>query len=274
MSMPRWKRRVPCWPLMTGFLFVGFVLSAVHPSDVGADDKIEPAKVELRRPVDFTRDIYPILAKNCVSCHNVSVNEVALVAENVTSILAGGDSGPAVVAEKPDESLLYLYATRSEEPCMPPLPNQVGARALSAEEIGRIRQWIVEGARPGSRSQQPSPTWRSVPAHIKSIHAVALSPWNRFAVWGSANQIYVYDFLTGKDPQRLVDPHLTAIEMDGHAMYPGGAAHRDLVQSLALSPDGTLLASGGYRVVKLWQRVPNAQIGLVTVVRCLGTGRQ
>ncbi len=244
---------------MTGFLFASFVMSGVQPSDVGADDKIEPAKVELGRPVDFTRDIYPILAKNCVSCHNVSVKEGEFVAENVISMLAGGDSGPAIVAEKPDESLLYLYATRSEEPCMPPLPNQVGARALSAEEIGLIRQWIVEGAQPGSKSQQPSPAWRSVPAHIKSIHAVALSPWNRFAVWGRANQIYVYDLLTGQEPQRLIDPHLTAMEVDEHALYPGGAAHRDLVHSLALSPDGTLLASGGYRVVKLWQRAPNTR---------------
>ncbi len=42
-------------------------------------------------------------------------------------------------------------------------------------------------------------------------------------------------------------------------MYPDGAAHRDLVHSLAVSPDGTLLASGGYRVVKFWQRPPNAR---------------
>ena len=39
---------------------------------------------------------------------------------------------------------------------------------------------------------------------------------------------------------------------------PRAPAHRDLVHALAFSPDGNLLASGGYRVVKLWRRSPAA----------------
>src|SRR5207237_8810918 len=34
-------------------------------------------------------------------------------------------------------------------------------------------------------------------------------------------------------------------------------AHLDLVHSLAFSPEGDLLASGGYREVKLWRRPKN-----------------
>ena len=37
-----------------------------------------------------------------------------------------------------------------------------------------------------------------------------------------------------------------------------GGAHRDTVNSLAFSPDGELLASGGYREVKLWRRAKPA----------------
>ena len=229
---------------------------ALQEGDTGG--QIEPAAVELGRPVDFTRDVYPVLAKNCVACHNASVKEGGFVAENVPSILAGGDSGPAVVPEQLDESPLYLYATRAEEPPMPPIPNQVGANALTAQELGLVRQWILEGAQAGTKAARPQPQWRPVPAHIKSIHSVALSPCKRFVAWGRANQIYIYDFLTGRDAQRLIDANLSAIAYNGQPMYPAGAAHRDLVHALAFSPDGNLLASGGYRVVKLWRRSPAA----------------
>ena len=40
--------------------------------------------------------------------------------------------------------------------------------------------------------------------------------------------------------------------------YKEGVSHKDLVHSLAFNPTGDLLASGGYREVKLWRRLPIA----------------
>src|SRR5207244_10121016 len=53
---------------------------------------------------------------------------------------------------------------------------------------------------------------------------------------------------------RLTDPKLA--EKSGRGEYRD-SAQRDFVQSLAFSPDDRLLASGEYRMVKLWQRDPN-----------------
>src|SRR6185503_9795409 len=54
---------------------------------------------------------------------------------------------------------------------------------------------------------------------------------------------------------RLTDSQLVKTGFYGKQ----GVAHRDLVHSLAFSPDGNLLASGGYREVKLWRRPQDVQ---------------
>jgi WD40 repeat protein len=61
----------------------------------------------------------------------------------------------------------------------------------------------------------------------------------RFGACGRANQIFLYDLATRQFVTRLADQ--------------GGVAHRGLVQSLAFSPDGTRLASGSFREVKIWR---------------------
>src|SRR5690242_15502015 len=84
--------------------------------------QIEPAAVNLGRPVDFEKDIQPILDEKCVACHNVVTAESKLVLEDVAAMLKGGKRGPAIVPKDPDKSLLYRVASRGMDPAMPPLP--------------------------------------------------------------------------------------------------------------------------------------------------------
>jgi len=236
-----------------------FVAGEAADKDESKLKAIKPAQVDLGRPVDFKKDIAPILQANCVSCHNVAIDESNLSLEDVKSIKKGGKRGPAVVPKQPDKSLLYQVASRAKAPAMPPLPNEVDARALTPKELGLIRQWILEGAGTGSAGSGAAIAWAPVPSHLNAIYSVAVSPWARYAVAGRANQIYIYDLATGQEAGRLSDPALDPIEYEGKPMYPDGAAHRDFVHSLQFSPDGNLLASGGYRVVKLWQRQVGTQ---------------
>jgi hypothetical protein len=222
--------------------------------------KIEPAAVNLGRSVDFAKDVQPILDDKCVACHNVAIAESRLVLEDVPSILKGGKRGPAVMPKEPDKSLLYLVAARAQQPAMPPLPNKVSAAAVTPQELGILKQWILEGAQGSMESSGPAVAFQAVPSTLNSIYSVAMSPWSRFAVCGRANQIDVYDVVTGEYVQRLTDPALGAVMSGDKPMYPHGAAHQDFVHALAYSPTDDLIASAGYREVKLWQRGQNVQL--------------
>ncbi|MCA9017877.1 MAG: hypothetical protein KDA77_21310, partial [Planctomycetaceae bacterium] len=220
-----------------------------------AEEKpIQPAKVELGRPVSFEQDVFPILDANCIACHNVAKKEGALVLESVEALMKGGDSGVSVVPGKPDESYLYKVAARVEESFMPPLPNKVGAKALTPQQLGILRQWITEGAKSSGKSADAGIAWQSLPPGLNSIYSAALSPWARYAAVGRANRIAIYDLATGTEAATLNDPALLKLQKDGKPFYPLGAAHRDFVHSMAFNSDGSLLASGGYRVVKLWKK--------------------
>jgi WD40 repeat protein len=226
-----------------------------------AADAIQPADPQLGRAVDFNLDVFPVFESKCLACHNKTTKESDLVLETVESILKGGASGPAVLPGKPDESLLYGAASRAAEPHMPPLPNKVAAKPLAPRELGILRKWIEEGARPGMAPPAGSTlNWQPVPSSVRSIRSVALSPDERFVAAGRANRIVVYDLPAQREVDQLTDPALLAVQHNGQPMYGSGVAHRDFVHALAISPDGNLLASAGYRVVKLWERSRNVQL--------------
>ncbi len=204
----------------------------------------KPITPQLDRPVEFARDVAPILRNNCVACHNATTNENDLILETAAQAIKGGSEGPAVVAGQPDASLLYKVAAGSE-PSMPPLPNDVNAKALTPAELGILRQWIVEGAKAGG-SGSKTITWGPINKQLKAVYSVAYDEALGTIAASRSNTIQLYDLHSRTSLGTLVDPSL-------------GQAHQDVVQSLAFHPGGNLLASGGYRVVKLWSREDTVQ---------------
>ena len=221
---------------------------------------ITPADPQLGRPVDFYQDLFPVLESKCLACHNVKTKEGALLLESIDSLLKGGDSGPAVVAGEPDQSLLYKLASRADEPVMPPLPNNAQAKPLTPRELGLLRQWIQEGAQRGNPPPASALQWRPVPSQIRSIGSLALSPTNRFLAAGRANRVVLIDLIARREIAQLTDPALLSIQFNDAPMYGQGIAHRDLVHAVAFSPDGRWLASSGYREVKLWEQVSDQRL--------------
>jgi mono/diheme cytochrome c family protein len=93
--------------------------------------------------VDYARDIKPILAKNCYTCHGPRKQKSGFRLDTVAAAIEGGDSGPAIVPGKSARSRLVQAVTGTDDvPVMPPK----GPR-LSAGQIALLKAWIDQGAK-------------------------------------------------------------------------------------------------------------------------------
>jgi len=110
-----------------------------------ADEKQAPAALPpaADQQIDFERDIRPIFAKSCVSCHGAEKAESDLRLDTKAGAATGGASGPAWAAGKSAESLLvqYIAGTSDSGTVMPP-----EGQRLSPQQIGLVRAWIDQGA--------------------------------------------------------------------------------------------------------------------------------
>lgn len=89
----------------------------------------------------FESKIRPLLSENCYECHGPDKTKGGLRLDHIDSIKKGGDTGPALVAGKPDESLLIEAVRRTDEDfAMPP------KKELSPETVKLLEEWIALGA--------------------------------------------------------------------------------------------------------------------------------
>lgn len=94
----------------------------------------------------YAKGINPIFDANCVSCHGQSKVRGGLRLDAYERLMRGGEHGAVVVAGRPEESVLFQRITlpAGHKQLMP-----AGGRSpLRAEEIQRIRTWILQGASP------------------------------------------------------------------------------------------------------------------------------
>ncbi|QDT03703.1 Planctomycete cytochrome C [Rubripirellula lacrimiformis] len=94
-------------------------------------------------PVDFVRQIQPILRENCYECHAGTTEEGGLNLGIQAKTILGGDSEAAIVPGVSDDSLLIeLVSGGDEDRMMPP----DGNKPLTEQQIGLLRAWIDQGA--------------------------------------------------------------------------------------------------------------------------------
>ncbi len=129
--------------------------------------------------VDYLKDVKPLLEQKCYSCHGALKQQGELRLDTAAALIAGGESGVAVVPGKPGEGLLLDVLTGEAGFRMP--PENDGA-ALKEEEIALVRKWISEGAHaPDDEQPQTDPTtwWSYLPITRPELPIVEDSDWCR-----------------------------------------------------------------------------------------------
>ncbi len=116
--------------------FASVSANAADDAESESTESADPAQLKF-----FEERIRPVLVEHCYSCHSADAKSIkgGLVLDSREGILAGGDSGPALVPKKAADSLL-LQAMKHESLEMPP------ERKLPENVIADFSKWIENGA--------------------------------------------------------------------------------------------------------------------------------
>ena len=135
--------------MLACFACAGFV-GVSRAEELKAEQKTE-LKPDAAQFEFFESKVRPMLAENCFNCHAEKKQQGSLRLDSREAMLAGGDSGPAIIPGKPDDSRLIKAVHYGDEVQMPPRGK------LNAEQIEILTRW-VEMRTPGpiqKTSQNP-----------------------------------------------------------------------------------------------------------------------
>ncbi|APW58901.1 PSD1 and planctomycete cytochrome C domain-containing protein [Paludisphaera borealis] len=145
---------------------------------------------EAARADFFEAKVRPILVERCYSCHSGQAKSIkgSLTLDSLEGMTKGGDTGPAVVPGKPDESLLIQAVGYDDDAVkMPP------KRKMPEAEIAVLKQWVASGAAFPATATAGAPAaaksggidftkarrhWSYQPVHRHAAPAVSNPTWS------------------------------------------------------------------------------------------------
>ena len=126
-------------------------------------------------PLNFGRDIQPILSDRCFACHgqDAQAREGELRLDQRDAALAGGENGKVIVPGDPDASeLVRRILTEDPDDRMPPPKHK---KPLTEEQKKLLVRWVREGA-------EYSRHWSFEPIKSHAPPAVSAGAWPRTPV--------------------------------------------------------------------------------------------
>src|SRR5262245_173722 len=141
LPCPHFARRGLMMPPPTPRILgsVLFLLLLGGPLSAADVSKLPPAAA---RKVDFAKDIQPIFANACYSCHGEKKQQSGFRLDRKADAMKGGEIGKGIVPGKSAESpLIHYVAGIDADIKMPPKGDR-----LTAEQISLLRAWIDQGA--------------------------------------------------------------------------------------------------------------------------------
>ncbi|MEC8558207.1 MAG: c-type cytochrome domain-containing protein [Planctomycetota bacterium] len=231
--------------------------------------------------ISYAKQVAPIFAKYCAGCHSGAEPDGDFSLESSANLFASNEDEEILVVGEPAESRLWQLISGEADPLMPPEDEPKPSEA----ERKLIRTWIEQGLQVDAESVAMQN--RELPAASKSdqyIGAIETSQGQLYlgrlgevAAWlvenakdvESAEPEWVADEVAGKvnalraanDGNQLlissgvggVRGEVLLVDADSGETVRRFKGHSDSVYCAALSPDGTLLASGSYdRKVIIW----------------------
>lgn len=127
-----------------------------------------------KNPVDFARDIEPVLKARCYSCHGDTQQAGGLRLDSRASLLRGGSGGAAITPGNAAKSTLLSRLTGQDgKPRMP-----LGFAPLSDAQIQLFRDWINQGA-VWNETATPKLHWAYQPLKRPAVPTVKTAGWVR-----------------------------------------------------------------------------------------------
>lgn len=239
-----------------------------------------PVLASAAEPVDYERDVAPLLQHHCAGCHAGGEAEGGYSLDTAQQLLGGGDSGVAITPGSPASSRLWLMVSGQLAPQMPPEDQP----PLSPAQLAVLETWIEQGAQlpdgdGAMRRELRTPQIEPAADRVAPVTAMALAPDGQTRAQAGFRRIEILDqqgrvirTITGdfgkvnalqfsRDGSRLLMASGTTglhglaalVDVASGELIKEFVGHRDILYAAVFAPDESLIATAGYdREIILW----------------------